>query len=455
MKYGERLVDVSVPEWSLNNIDYNALKHMIKAHTTRGQAKAITIPGQPDTALNKFESQLSQALRQEHDRVSLFLRTKSDELLRRLQHLSNRIHRLIVSSTRATRLSTGRQQVYAKYERELLDIGDEIASLPRFVKAQQEAFRKIIKKYKKWTGSSTLGDRFRSEVLDDPKSFTKQDFSRLQTVYEDLLSDLYSATPRPSASQTPVRNSRPTTSRRTSIQFQEPPPRAHPQPTHGYWNEYEHGSEAGDDDGGYVIYLSPDEDDGFLHPIFTNPIKTIKSWFGRKPPVPSEEDLRVDIERTPLLNPETSSLSYAATLAASQTPSLDSDDEGAASSEDFPSGYTTHYAAIPSINEQRLTRFRNKVLFHATWACFAAATVLLLITTTLIATGRHKMMAEVDAGVVIGVVTALFSTCAGLAMLLLRTDKVGWIETGFVWLIFAGLCAASGALLVLVVGGMS
>ena len=39
----------------VDNIDYNELKTLIKVHTTRGQAQAIPIPGQEDTALAKFE----------------------------------------------------------------------------------------------------------------------------------------------------------------------------------------------------------------------------------------------------------------------------------------------------------------------------------------------------------------------------------------------------------------
>lgn len=73
----------------LDNIDYNALKHHIKVHTTRDQASAIAIPGHQDTALAKFEDELFLELCRQHDRVDLFVTSKADELSRRLRKASN------------------------------------------------------------------------------------------------------------------------------------------------------------------------------------------------------------------------------------------------------------------------------------------------------------------------------------------------------------------------------
>lgn len=69
---------------SSDNIDYNALKHEIKVHTTRDQAAAIVIPGHQDPALQKFEDRLYLELCRQHDRVDLFVSTKADEISRRL-----------------------------------------------------------------------------------------------------------------------------------------------------------------------------------------------------------------------------------------------------------------------------------------------------------------------------------------------------------------------------------
>lgn len=71
-----------------DNIDYNSLKHYIKAHTTKDQATAIAIPGRPNTALTKFEDDFYSELCRQHDRVGLFVSSKADEISRRLRTLS-------------------------------------------------------------------------------------------------------------------------------------------------------------------------------------------------------------------------------------------------------------------------------------------------------------------------------------------------------------------------------
>ena len=65
--------------------------------------------------------------------------------------------------------------------------GEEIQSLSRFVGAQRLAFQKLLKKYKKWTGSSKLGERFQKEVLNRPASFSNRDFGPLLTQWTEVL----------------------------------------------------------------------------------------------------------------------------------------------------------------------------------------------------------------------------------------------------------------------------
>lgn len=65
--------------------------------------------------------------------------------------------------------------------------GEEIQSLSRFVGAQRLAFQKLLKKYRKWTGSSQLGRRFQKEVLGRPSSFSSRDFEPLLTQWTEVL----------------------------------------------------------------------------------------------------------------------------------------------------------------------------------------------------------------------------------------------------------------------------
>lgn len=76
-----------------DNIDYNSLKHFIKVHTTKDEAKAIAIPGQPDTHLAKVEDDLYHELCAQHDAAGLFVTAKADEINRRLRtHFSLELH---------------------------------------------------------------------------------------------------------------------------------------------------------------------------------------------------------------------------------------------------------------------------------------------------------------------------------------------------------------------------
>ncbi|KAL1844154.1 hypothetical protein VTJ49DRAFT_3810 [Mycothermus thermophilus] len=470
MKFGERFERESVPQWSLYNIDYNALKHHIKVHTTKDQATtAITIPGRGNAALNKFEDGFYDELCRQHDRVDLFVSSKADEIARRLQHVSGLIHRLILrcaTSSSTDRMPLKRRQRFARYERMVLQCGHDIKLLQRFVGAQVVAFRKILKKYRKWTGSSALGSRFRENVLSDPKSFTKRDFSQLQSQHHDLLQTLrgslpanlsvsggnggvdmvedgYQPTPRSGA-----RSSRP------GVTFANPDP----QPAPGYWNEYDHGSEAGDVERGgddYVIYIDPDADDSFpgvktLSAIFINPVRRLQRLI-RGGHAPESDDLATpDNERTGLLSNQSinpspygtqegldsvnspppgsrgSDDSRSPTALGTDTDTdtdLDLDDDhdhdvtrGYGSGSDdhltyitpgYPSsyysaggaGYDRYYG--PHSDQRAVALFRDRVLFWATWGCFAVAFVLAGIAAVLIKTGKHKMRVEVDAGVIL------------------------------------------------------
>lgn len=76
-----------------------------------------------------------------------------------------------------------RLERYGRLENDVVKAGEEIKSLARFIATQRTAFRKLLKKYKKWTGSAELEDRFREEVLDHQNSFTKLDLGHLLDDY--------------------------------------------------------------------------------------------------------------------------------------------------------------------------------------------------------------------------------------------------------------------------------
>ncbi|KAI1091004.1 hypothetical protein F5B19DRAFT_503419 [Rostrohypoxylon terebratum] len=466
MKYGEHFEEESVPSWGLHNIDYNSLKHQIKVHTTKDQATAIAIPGQQDYALKRFEDAFYLELCNQHNRVGLFVTSKADEISRRLRHLSDSVHQLIVRCNNAGGISPKRQRRLAKYALQTDECDDDIKALSRFVNAQIIAFRKILKKYRKWTGSTTLGSRFKENILSSPKSFTRRDITPLRLQHRELLTTLEVASPDFESLQAECQKQKqkaslePNNSRRSSLTQQQNPSSVG---TPGgssmtYWNEYEHGSEAGDhDEGGYALYIDPNastEFPGFVYvkTILAAPVDKVRSWLKTRSPRSAErQSLLPGRGQSPA---DYSSTRHSTT--AHTTDNEATEDEYASSlNSSIGRRNKSQYAILPATEEgtdYQISLYHDKVLTRTVVLVFVAAFILLAISGILIATGRHKMRLEVDAGVTAGSVASLFCACMGLGGMLYRKYPVGLLYTLSVWAAFVAVCALNGMLLVLVVG---
>lgn len=79
---------------------------------------------------------------------------------------------------------------YIRLAKEAQDVGEDIQSLSQYVTAQKQAFRKILKKYRRWTGSSALELRMNNESFNQPGSLLNVDFmplcDRLHNVQANL-----------------------------------------------------------------------------------------------------------------------------------------------------------------------------------------------------------------------------------------------------------------------------
>ncbi|KAJ6785010.1 hypothetical protein PWT90_11232 [Aphanocladium album] len=172
------------------------------------------------------------------------------------------------------------------------------------------------------------------------------------------------------------------------------------------------------------------------------PYQKIRGWFKLK-------DQR---ERRPLLLATEDHPSYGGYSSAGAH--TDSEEEaGYSSSDGIPTeGYVTHYATFPSVNEQQIRRYRERVLFWGTVASFGAAYILMGVAAILISAGKRKLRVEVDVGVTVGVMMSLFCSCAGLGMTLYRRETLAVLTRLAVWLSFTASCLINGMLLILVVG---
>lgn len=108
-----------------------------------------------------------------------------DHARKQLQQLSDR-----ATTTADRRIPVGRLERYGRLENDVLTAGDEIRSLARFTSTQRTAIRKLLKKYRKWTSSPRLEERFKDEVLDDPKGFTNLDLGPLLDDYSTTLTSV-------------------------------------------------------------------------------------------------------------------------------------------------------------------------------------------------------------------------------------------------------------------------
>jgi hypothetical protein len=249
----------------------------------------------------------------------------------------------------------------------------------------------------------------------------------------NLLANLRASTPDQSGPATPREGSRRPSTQQAPLRERQ-----------SYWNEYDDGSEAENEP--YTIFVTADSDSTFpgsktfIHIVSSvkGPMEKIKGWLS---PTGSPGETRR------LLANGNGNTGYF-----NEPNETDIEDEAYASSSDFPTGYAAHYATFPSITDQKLSRNRERLLFHATVASFAAAVIFFMIASILIATGKHKLRVEVDVGAIIGVVASLFFGTLGFGTMLYRTEELGWLHKSSVIIAFTGICLLNGMLLVLVVG---
>ncbi|ESZ92351.1 hypothetical protein SBOR_7261 [Sclerotinia borealis F-4128] len=434
----------------LDNLDYDELKLLIKHNTTKDTGKSIVIPGHVDTALVAFENDFFTELSNQHDRVELFVKSKSEEIGRRLQYLSNIVLRLLARCAESSsgQMTRKRMNKFPKYNTQIESCGDDLAKLDRFVEAQRVAFYKLLKKYTRWTGSRALKERFESEILGDPKSFTRQGFSPLHSQYNDLITLLRASTPVTSGPSTPSTSSRRESPNRVPTHTQRQSP-----PLQRYWNEYDDGSDV-DHDEPYYIFADPNAEITFPGAEVVaiairrtkQGIEKVIDWFapaGSSKPREREALLGTqERRRYPQRSPN-------GTANGSET---DVEDEAYASSADFPGGYVAHYATFPSVADQRLGRFQEQTLLFTMIACFFFSAFSEAASTLLLATGRHKLRTEVDLGALMGASFGLCLAVGGLVCMACRNEKLGWAHRGAVLIITTVLLIGSIILLIMVNG---
>ncbi|KAA8903162.1 hypothetical protein FN846DRAFT_65070 [Sphaerosporella brunnea] len=177
MKYGDTLALRSVQEWLPYNVDYTEIKNLIKEYTTK--RPPVTTSDQH----TEFEDELFEVFMDQLGRIDLFVKSKAGEIDRRIVGCGRQITELGNNRKRRKAHIANR---YAKIEQEVIRVGHDIQSLSRFVNVQRTAFHKLLKKYRKWTGSACLPDRVRI-ILESPTAFHRHNFDQNVIEVSELL----------------------------------------------------------------------------------------------------------------------------------------------------------------------------------------------------------------------------------------------------------------------------
>ncbi|KAL5344266.1 hypothetical protein ACLOAV_010770 [Pseudogymnoascus australis] len=309
-------------------------------------------------------------------------------------------------------MSSRSRERLARLETRVLRCTDEIRNLDRFIQAQRIGFQKILKKYRKWTGSPTL-PRLTNPFLSPSTSFTHLDLTPLYTSFTTLSSRIRAFSPPLPTTPTLERQAR-QARRSKAVQAKA-----------GYWNEYDSPSDGGGAEEACTIAVDP-EDESFPG---WGKVEAAWAYLGEKAaplrwwtPRSVSGTAGTKGERRPLLGQrglvggDDADEAVEGEVDDDSAEIYDADDDD----ENFPLGYETHYATFPSIATQRLSAQRSHLLLLVLVACYTSTFVLLLISGIAVATGRNKLRAEVDAGVIAGVVAGLGFAGVGAPLVLQR-----------------------------------
>lgn len=241
-----------------------------------------------------------------------------------------------------------------------------------------------------------------------------------------------------------------------------------------YWNEYDHGSEAGDNgDDTYAIYIDPDATVEFpgvqyLKSIMSGPTVRIREWLkSTRSPLPNGSDTQSLLHSDQTGSPR-DYFSIRKPRSGSPTDNEGTEEEYASSEDAALSG--PHHrsgdrpprsdavdsgflSALEEADQQdlRMAHYRDSILARSIVLFYAASFALLLVSGLLVTTGRHKLRLEVDAGATVGSVASLFCACMGLGALFARRFIPTWLYSLAVWAAFAASTLLNGMLLIIVV----
>ena len=229
------------------------------------------------------------------------------------------------------------------------------------------------------------------------------------------------------------------------------PSPSQPEMVYRYWNEFDDGSENGEDSS-YAIYVNPDEPSNF--PGTETILKSFSAlYYGL-----SRIERRI-LSWLSLINHQSTRHEREPLIAGQRTgpyleDSSDSDDNTQATDKSYPRKHTisTGSPVRPSSSprQSKDRGSRETFIFRAYVGAFILSYIVLALSAILKSTDRYETSIEVDTGVILGVVIALFCGIGGVGLMVSRRDALPPLHRAAVVLAFCVVCAGGGYLLALV-----
>jgi hypothetical protein len=384
------------------------------------------------------------------------------------EQISKQFHKNVARSATADYTWTEKRiRRMTNFKAQIDKIKQEINSLKVFVGAQKLAFKKILKKYLKWSGSTELADRFDGHVLHMPSSFTRLDLTPIMAHCDSVNTAVDEVIPKdaegkPLASVPTDGSNSPTAESltdghtsaagfesSTTLQTESTPASEQTRklrqkraklhnygavstkidPNARYWNEYDDGDERPSEDP-YTVDFADDDKSDFLGHWSSRTVLFIANIFhSRRGSTASNSG---DEEAALLANHNWGN-----------TPP-----EGLGDYAYATRSRVRQLRRRNKLSEHEMLEWQHQFYVRAVFASYIAAVLFLAVAVALVSTGRRKLKNPVDAFTLIGVIASLGFLAVGSFYSFRLRSRFAKVLCGA---IFVACCTANGAVLTIIV----
>lgn len=167
MKFGRQILDKSVPEWKLHNLDYQKLKNDIKRITSHPVFNKANLTKQHDYEVIAFDG-LRKLFMKEVGNINLFVSLQLKEIHSKLTSLETAILRLTSSIAENSNSREIQRKKLKRIKIYLENCNNHLQKLSRFHIVQRIGLRKLLKKLTKhFPGDKAIVEHFQDSLLHD------------------------------------------------------------------------------------------------------------------------------------------------------------------------------------------------------------------------------------------------------------------------------------------------